>query len=158
LKRRIIRNASLGQAQLVVELGPGNGGTTRAILEAMPAGSKLLSIELNQGLFELASQIEDARYTAHNGSAADLGSIMEKYGLDSPDVVISGIPFSCMDRETGSSILRVVHSQLKPGGRFVAYQLSPRVDELNTFYSPDKRSVEFEWMSIPPMRVWRWQK
>ena len=47
LERRVVRAARLATAQLVVELGPGTGGTTRAILRALPADAKLLSIEIN---------------------------------------------------------------------------------------------------------------
>lgn len=158
LKRRIIRNAALADARIVVELGPGNGGTTRALLAAMPADAKLLSIELNEGLYRLTRQIEDDHYIAHHGNAADLEEILQKYNLASPDVVISGIPFSCMDREVGNSILKIIHKNLNPAGRFVAYQLSARVDELNQFYPKAQRCVEFEWLNIPPLRVWRWQK
>ena len=44
LKRRILAAADLTNASVVVELGPGNGGTTRSILSALPANAKLLSI------------------------------------------------------------------------------------------------------------------
>ena len=56
LKRRIIRNANLNEALQIVELGPGNGGTTRAILAAMKTDAHLLSIELNKGLYGLSDR------------------------------------------------------------------------------------------------------
>ncbi|OED37736.1 hypothetical protein AB833_22500 [Chromatiales bacterium (ex Bugula neritina AB1)] len=158
LKRRILRAASLETAGTVVELGPGNGGTTRAILNAMPQTARLLSIELNPGLFELGQQIDDPRYTAHHGDASDLESILTRYNLAPPDVVISGIPFSCMDPAVATSILQMIHRLLNADGRFVAYQVSARVDELNTFYASERRKQEFELLNVPPLRVWRWQK
>ena len=42
-----MKEAGLGTAKLVVELGPGVGGTTHAILRAMPSDARLLSIEIN---------------------------------------------------------------------------------------------------------------
>ena len=45
LEQRIVRAARLSQARCVVELGPGTGGTTRALLHAMPAQSNLLAID-----------------------------------------------------------------------------------------------------------------
>ena len=47
LERRIVKEAGLASARVAVELGPGVGGTTRAILRALPADAKLLSIEIN---------------------------------------------------------------------------------------------------------------
>lgn len=158
LKRRILAAAGVAQASTIVELGPGNGGTTRAILAAMPAHARLLSIELNEGLYQLASRIDDERYIAHHGDAHELAGILDNYQLGAPDVVISGIPFSCMERGAGAALIQRIHSLLVPDGRFVAYQVNPRVDQLNTFFSAGNRSVAWEWLSIPPLRVWRWQK
>ena len=158
LKRRIIAAADLTNAAVVVELGPGNGGTTRSILDALPANAKLLSIELNEGLYSLTSDITDARYIAHQGNAADLSAILKQHQTGRPDVVISGIPFSTMEPEAGQSILKCVQEELNDGGRFVAYQVSARVDRLNTYYPTDHRTVSWEWLNVPPLRVWRWQK
>lgn len=158
LKRRIVRIADLANACVVVELGPGNGGTTRAILDAMNSDAKLLSIELSQNLYELNSQIDDPRYLAHRGDARDLVEILAEYRLPQPTIVISGIPFSTIDADVGTRIIQTIHQQLTPGGKFVAYQVSSRVDQLNGCFNEDQRSVEWEWLSIPPLRVWCWTK
>lgn len=157
LKRRIIRTARLSAASVVVELGPGNGGTTRAFLAAMDQNARLLSIELNEGLYQLASQVKDPRYTAHHGDATNLQSILQQYGLPAPDVVISGIPFSTMDPEIGATLIQTIQQQLAPGGRFVAYQVNGQVDRLNTFFG-DNKTLEVELLNVPPLRVWCWQK
>lgn len=158
LKRRIIAAANLSEASVVVELGPGNGGTTRAFLKALPASATLISIELNEGLYTLTGDITDSRYIAHHGDAGDLSDILRHHGVGSPDVVISGIPFSCMEPEVGKSILACIEKELNEGGRFVAYQVSARVDELNDCYPASERTVSWEWLNVPPLRVWRWCK
>ena len=158
LKRRIVRNAEIASAKVIVELGPGNGGTTRAILEHMQDDARLLSIELNTGLYKLLTEFSDPRLVVHNGDASEIESILQTYGLAMPDVVISGIPFSCMDRTIGTTLIEKIHSILQPGGRFVAYQVNPRVSELNTFFAPEEKTVETEWLNVPPLRVWRWRK
>ena len=134
LKRRIVKNADTANAKVVVELGPGNGGTTQAILETISADACLLSIELNKSFYELVKGIDDPRFIAHHGDACEIESILAMYSLGRPDVVISGIPFSCMDRSVGATLLDRIHSILNPGGRFVAYQVSSRVSQLNTFF------------------------
>lgn len=158
LKRRIMRNAETANAKVIVELGPGNGGTTKAILDTMSTDAHLLCIELNKGLFDLVKEIDDPRFIAHHGDACEIESILKTYNLGAPDIVISGIPFSTMDRSIGSTLLGRIHSILNQGGRFVAYQVNPRVSELNTFFNANQKKVETEWLNVPPLRVWRWQK
>ena len=48
LERRLVRRAALASARCVVELGPGTGGTTRALLRAMSPEARLLAIELGE--------------------------------------------------------------------------------------------------------------
>ena len=93
LERRIVAAARVASANVVVELGPGTGGTTRAILRAMPQHARLLSIEINSRFHDLVSSIEDDRLIAHLGSACELRAIISRYGLEAPNAVVSGIPF-----------------------------------------------------------------
>ena len=72
LESRVIETAGIGSAKTIVELGPGSGGTTRAILQAMAQRAKLLSIEINTHLYTLVSRIEDDRLIAHRGDAKGL--------------------------------------------------------------------------------------
>ena len=69
LERRILEIAGICSAKTIVELGPGTGGMTKAILRAMPQHARLLSIEINPHFHALVSSIEDDRLIAHLGSA-----------------------------------------------------------------------------------------
>lgn len=157
LERRIVEAAGVSSAKTIVELGPGTGGTTRAILRKMAQDARLLSIEINPHLHALVSRIKDERLIAHHGNAHELKEVISMYGLEPPEAVISGIPFSTMSHDSGSQILEAVSTVLAPGGRFVAYQVSKRVVSLNGFF-PGPRRVEVELFNIPPLRVYRWEK
>jgi phospholipid N-methyltransferase len=157
LERRIVRSARLGSARLVVELGPGTGGTTRAILRSLPRDARLLCVEINPRFARVVAEaIDDPRLIVHSGDARHLPAILEKHGLGPADVVFSGIPFSTMPRELGLEVLRSVRSVLAPGGRFVAYQVRDRVGSLGrqVFGEPE---VETELLNVPPVRVFRWE-
>ena len=157
LEYRVVEAAGINSARTIVELGPGTGGTTRAILKAMAKFSKLLSIEINPHLHTLVSRIDDDRLIAHLGNANGLKEILTMYGLNSPEVLISGIPFSTMSQSSGSKILETISSVLAPGGRFVAYQESKRVACLcKPILGPGQMEVEL--FNIPPLRVYRWKK
>lgn len=157
LERRLVRSAAIADAACVVELGPGTGGTTRALLDAMRPDARLLTIELDAHFAESLKEIGDRRLYSHHGSAADLGSILTEYGLDQPDAIVSGIPFSTMPSAVGTTILEAIRDQLAPGGRFVAYQLRGHVGRLGRpVLGPAQ--VEFEWLNVPPMRFFLWTR
>jgi phosphatidylethanolamine/phosphatidyl-N-methylethanolamine N-methyltransferase len=156
MERRITRTAEIAKANLVIELGPGTGGTTKALLSAMAPGARLLAIEINPRFCDLLREsIDDPRLIVHEGSAAEIPEALVKHDLDAPDVVLSGIPFSTMPQELGLSILRSVRKSLKPGGRFVAYQFRDVVHTIGKrVFGP--ASVQIELFNMPPMRVYRW--
>ncbi|KGO33111.1 methyltransferase type 12 [Desulfobulbus sp. Tol-SR] len=157
LERRIVEAAGVAAGKVIIELGPGTGGVTRAMLQAMPQHAKLLTIEINQNFNRMVRSIEDSRLIAHLGSAGDLREIMATYGLEPPDAIVSGIPFSTMSRSTGSQILETVTSLLPPNGRFVAYQVNGQVATLcQPFMGPGETSMEL--LNIPPMRIYQWVK
>jgi phospholipid N-methyltransferase len=155
LERRLVALADLARTRLVVELGPGTGGTTRALLKALPAEARLLCIELEPRFAALLRAERDARLVVHEGSAEDLQAILAQHGFAAPDAVISGIPFSTIPPLVGDRIIRAVHGSLAPGGRFVAYQVRGKVAELArpVFGAPD---VTVELRNIPPARIFRW--
>lgn len=157
LERRIVELSELRTARTVVELGAGIGGTTMAILAAMAPDAKLLSIEINPHFCSLLNHISDERLIVHCGSAEEIRAALSRHGLSAPDVVISGIPFSTIKRRTGSLILAEIASTLISGGRFVAYQISNQVDELSRPLLGPAR-VELEFLNIPPMLLYRWDK
>ena len=156
MERRITRTAEIASADVVVELGPGTGGTTKALLQAMGPDARLLAIEINPDFCALLEDtIDDPRLIVHHGSAAEIPEALEKNGLAAPDAVLSGIPFSTMPKALGLSILASVKESLAPGGRFVAYQFRDVVHTLGKRVF-GKATIQLELLNVPPMRVYRW--
>ena len=130
LERRLVNISAVRHARTVVELGPGTGGTTHALLRALPADARACSRSRSiRALRRDAARARsrDPRFVVHAGSAEDIAATLAGHGLPAPDVVISGIPFSTMPARIGENILRAVWTSLAPGGRFVAYQFRDRV-------------------------------
>jgi phosphatidylethanolamine/phosphatidyl-N-methylethanolamine N-methyltransferase len=157
LERRVTRATRAHRAKLVVELGPGTGGTTRALLRAMQPEARLLAIEINPHFVEVLQRWPDKRLIVEQGSAANIGAILDAHGLSAPDVIVSGIPFSTMTMPIGRDILRSVYDALDPGGAFVAYQVRDRVHTLGREVFGRAR-VQTELLNVPPMRIYRWEK
>jgi phospholipid N-methyltransferase len=158
MEKRLVRVSELQNADVAIELGPGTGGTTRALLSRMKPTARLLAMEINPHFVQLLRRtIPDPRLIVHEGSASEIGEALEANGLPAADVILSGIPFSTMDREVGLAILRSVEQNLAATGRFVAYQFRDRVEDLGRQVMGEP-SVQLELLNVPPMRIYRWDK
>ncbi len=157
LERKLSTFAQVPTARRIIELGPGTGGTTRALLRHMTSDASLMSIESNRMFIDGLEKIDDPRLIVQHGDALRVREFLDKVEWKSADLVISGIPFSTMDRETGRRLIADIHSLLSPNGAFVAYQIRDRVCNLakDSFGRPDKCTV---WRNIPPLRIFRWEK
>lgn len=157
LEQRLVGMADVARAKLVLELGPGTGGTTRALLDALPEEGTLLAIELDTEFVSLLKQEADPRLIVHQGNAEQIRNTLDQYRLTQPQVVISGIPFSTMSPALGRRILREIWACLSPGGHFIAYQFRGQVAHLgrNILGQPE---TEIELLNVPPIRIYHWHK
>lgn len=158
LKQRLVRSAAVSEARVVVELGPGTGGTTLALLQALHPAARLLVVELDPEFHRYVSRsLSDPRLIAELGSAQRLAEFLDLHGLGAPDAVVSGIPFSTMQADAASAIAQGVARLLKPGGRLVAYQVRAHVAD---YVSPYLGRPHMAWepINIPPVRVFTWVK
>lgn len=158
LEQRLIREAQMSEARTVVELGPGTGGTTAAFLKSMPSTARLLAIELDENFHShLSETIADPRLILELGSAERLADYLSAHRLAPPDAIVSGIPFSTMPPEVSDRVAAAVAKVLRPGGRFVAYQVRAHVAGFVTPYlgAPQRR---WEVVNVPPVRVFTWVK
>lgn len=157
LKKHIIELADISVARFIVELGPGTGGTTHSFLASMRPDANLLAVEISPDFSSQLKQINDPRLTVHHGDAHELIRILASYRMPSPDVVISGIPFSTMPLDFGQEIVAAIGQSLANRGRFVAYQFRDRVEQLgNSVFGPVHK--EFEFLNIPPIHLYCWHK
>jgi phosphatidylethanolamine/phosphatidyl-N-methylethanolamine N-methyltransferase len=157
LEQRVVQAAELDHAGVAVELGSGTGGTTRALLAAMPDDARLLAIERTLELAATLRELGDERLTVVSGCASSICLELERSGLGPADAVISGIPFSTLPACLAEDIIGQIHRALRPGGRFVAYQVSGRVA---AYARPllGVPQVEVELRNVPPLRVFSWRR
>lgn len=157
LERRLVRAANLGDAAVIMELGAGTGGTTRALLGAMRPDARLLAIERTESFVAPLRQIDDPRLTVINGCASSLVRELQQRDLAGADVVISGIPFSTLPSALARTVVEEVHRALNPNGRFVAYQFTDRVAD---YARPimGRPDVQLELVNVPPLKIFTWVK
>lgn len=142
---------------VVVDLGPGNGETSKAILSGLNIDSRLISIEYNPLFAESLTDIADSRMIAVNGDAKDLTKYLNNFKIGKADVVVSGISFSSLDETSAEEIIREIYSNLRQGGKFISYQLKDSVSEhaCKLFGEP---IVDRVWLNLPPLKIFSWEK
>lgn len=157
LAGQVARLSCLQNAKRVVELGPGDGSITIELLQAISPSCKLLAIELLPDLVEILHSINDPRLLVEHGDATNLDRLAQQHHFQDVDVVVSGIPFSNLDRDQATEILDKVYESLAPGGTFIAYQVRDEINELafNRFGQPDTKWIPW---NIPPVNLSVWVK
>lgn len=158
LTRRVLDCGGVTHARVIAELGPGTGVLTREILSRMPRSSKLVAVEINPTFADmLRRQYADPRLTVYCGSAIDLERAIAEAGATSADLVVSGVPFSTMERGEGRATLEAAKRVLGPGGSFVAYQFRSHVRRIaDPVFGPGETHSGF-W-NLPPMRIYVWRR
>ncbi len=160
LARAMLAGADLSRARFVIELGPGTGAFTAAILAALPPGADFLAIERNPELAAfLRRRLPQAEVTCDD--AAHLRRHAAKRAAP-PSAVFCGLPLSWLPASERDAILDAAAAVLPPGGTFTLFQY------IHAAWTPPGRQVQralarrFQrierhptWRNLPPAYVWR---
>lgn len=122
LVRSMLEDVPLENATCVVELGPGVGTITEAILERLPPHAHLHAIELNGPLLEvMAKSLPDPRLRPIHGDATRMAELLHACGCEKTNVVFSSLGLSMMPDDVREAVAKGVVDVLLPGAPFVQY-------------------------------------
>jgi phosphatidylethanolamine/phosphatidyl-N-methylethanolamine N-methyltransferase len=85
-----------------------------------------------------------------HGDALHLPETLVAHGCANPDYIVSGIPFTIMDRETREKLLASIARAMGPDSVFITYQFSMLLAEHDYF---DLKRSEQCLFNIPPLKV-----
>lgn len=152
LTRKTARCIDFSKPRVVVELGPGEGCHTRQIVRRMNPDSRLILVELDSHFADhLKEQFAaDKRVTVVHGDAMHLPETLVAHGCADPDYIVSGIPFTIMDRETREQLLESIARAMGPDSVFITYQFSMQLAEHDYF---DLKRRDHCLFNVPPLNV-----
>ena len=141
----------------VVELGPGTGAITNALIEHGVDQKRLVLVEYNPGFCALLrDRYPHAKVV--QGDAYKLRDSLWKV-LDVPaSAVVSGLPLVTKPMLTRLKLIRDAFSALAPGAPFVQFTYSVAPPIPKSLPGVSTEASERIWMNLPPARVWVYRK
>jgi len=141
----------------VVELGPGTGAITNALIEHGVDQKRLVLVEYNPGFCALLrDRYPHAKVV--QGDAYKLRDSLLKV-LDVPaSAVVSGLPLVTKPMLTRLKLIRDAFAALAPGAPFVQFTYSVAPPIPKSLPGVSTEASERIWMNLPPARVWVYRK
>jgi phosphatidylethanolamine/phosphatidyl-N-methylethanolamine N-methyltransferase len=141
----------------VVELGPGTGPVTEALVEQGIEQDRLVLVEFDPTFCELLRS-RYPRATVVQGDAYGLRRTLGSLLLQPAAAVVSGLPLMTKPLRTRLRLLRDALEFLRPGAPFVqfTYAVTPPIPE--SLHGVRTEASERIWMNLPPARVWVYRR
>jgi len=141
----------------VVELGPGTGVVTKALLDRGVAPERLVSIEYNPDFCALLRK-RFAGVSIIQGDAYTLGATLKGKVDGEISAVVSSLPLFTRPPEARRALILEALDRMPPGRPLIqfSYALVPPVPA-----EPGRFTVEHtHWvvMNLPPARVWLYRR
>jgi phosphatidylethanolamine/phosphatidyl-N-methylethanolamine N-methyltransferase len=157
LARTMAQYVDVNSKGPVIELGPGTGAITNALIEHGVDQKRLVLVEYNPGFCALLrDRYPQAKVV--QGDAYALRASLDKV-LDAPaSAVVSGLPLVTKPMLTRLKLIRDAFVALAPGAPFVQFTYSVAPPIPKSLPGVSTEASERIWMNLPPARVWVYRK
>jgi phosphatidylethanolamine/phosphatidyl-N-methylethanolamine N-methyltransferase len=157
LARTMAQYVNVDSMEPVVELGPGTGAITNALIEHGVDQKRLVLVEYNPGFCALLRD----RYpqaTVVQGDAYALRDSLWNVLSAPAAAVVSGLPLVTKPMLTRLKLIRDAFGALAPGAPFVQFTYSVAPPIPKSLPGVSTEASERIWMNLPPARVWVYRK
>jgi phosphatidylethanolamine/phosphatidyl-N-methylethanolamine N-methyltransferase len=137
----------------VIELGPGTGPVTEALVKHGVDPKRLVLVEFNPDFCRLLR----TRYpeaTVVQGDAYRLRRLLETYVKEPASAIVSGLPLVTKPVRTRLRLISDAMALLAPGAPFVQFTYAMVTPIPKALSGITAQASELIWMNVPPARVW----
>lgn len=158
LARTMARYVDLDVPGPVVELGPGTGAVTEALVAHGVAPSRLVLVEFNPMFCRLLrSRYPEA--TVVQGDAYSIKRLLETLLREPAAAMVSGLPLLTKPLRTRLRLINDAFTLLRPEAPFIQFTYSMTTPPIPKGLSRVvAEASERIWMNLPPARVWVYRK
>jgi phosphatidylethanolamine/phosphatidyl-N-methylethanolamine N-methyltransferase len=141
----------------VVELGPGTGAITSALIDRGVEQKRLVLVEYNPGFCALLRDRYPLAKVVQGDAYALRDSLWDVLGAPA-SAVVSGLPLVTKPMLTRLKLIREAFVALAPGAPFVQFTYSVAPPIPKSLPGVSTEASERIWMNLPPARVWVYRK
>lgn len=137
----------------VIELGPGTGPVTEALLLQGIEQERLILVEYNEEFCQLLKR-RFPRATIVQGDAYEAGEVLDDVVTEPAAGILSSLPLLTKPLDHRLDLLADAHRMLAPSAPFIqfTYGMLPPIPTRSPHYTAV--SSERIWKNFPPARVW----
>jgi phosphatidylethanolamine/phosphatidyl-N-methylethanolamine N-methyltransferase len=141
----------------VIELGPGTGAVTAALVEQGIEPCRLVLVEFNPTFCRLL-RTRYPKATVVQGDAYGIKRLLATFLRQPAAAVVSGLPLFTKPLKLRVRLLADALTLLAPNAPFVqfTYAIVPPIPR--SYSGANVRASERIWLNIPPARVWVYRK
>ena len=157
LARTMAQYVDIDSDRPVIELGPGTGAITNALIAHGVDQKRLVLVEYNPGFCALLRD----RYpqaTVVQGDAYALRDSLWNVLSAPASAVVSGLPLVTKPMLTRLKLIRDAFVAMAPGSPFVQFTYSVAPPIPKSLPGVSTEASERIWMNLPPARVWVYRK
>ena len=153
LARLVARQVHPRPDQCVVELGPGTGPVTKALLAAGVPADRLFVVEIDAALCAHLRR-EFPAVNVIQGDATQLKTLLPAAWVGKVACVISGIPMLPLPVEVQRALIDAAFEVMAPGGDILqyTYSLASPIKEKPLGLKGQRKGIAM--MNFPPAWVW----
>jgi phosphatidylethanolamine/phosphatidyl-N-methylethanolamine N-methyltransferase len=140
----------------IVELGPGTGPVTEALLRKGIEQERLILVEYSEDFCQLLKR-RYPRATIIQGDAYEAGEVLSGVLEEPCAAVLSSLPLLTKPMHQRVDLLAAAHDMLGPNAPFVqfTYGVKPPIPTADHYtVTPSDRI----WLNFPPARVWVYRR
>ena len=141
----------------VIELGPGTGPVTSALVRRGIAQDRLVLVEYNPDFCKLLKR-KFPKAAIVQGDAYDLGETLRGVLGDPAAATVSSLPLFNKPLDNRLKLLDEAQALMRPGAPFVqfTYAVVPPIPTQSSDYSASASNRV--WLNLPPARVWVYRR
>ncbi len=99
LSKRMLREIDFSQAEVIVELGPGNGAITKYIIEQLSPIARLICFEINNNFYSQLKEQKHPQLIVLNVSAGKIADELKKLNIKKVDYIMARGPVSRLPKD-----------------------------------------------------------
>jgi len=156
LARKMASHVDPRSPHPVLELGPGTGVVTRALIEHGVAPERIIAIEFNPD-FCRTLRFRYPHSSIIEGDAYDLEATLDGHHAGPFSAVVSSLPLLLRPPEERRALIRDALRRLAPGGVYVQFSYAPRPPVPASPREYRLAAGGFVFNNLPPARVWTYR-